>query len=90
MRKPSSKRTGSNELPAKAVPLDGLDTLAETVDTLATDAALKALDAAARIAAADEPAAGMLVARVADDVSARTRRLESAIGKALLARNTED
>lgn len=89
MRKPSSSRSGTAALPAKAVPIGGLDTLAEAVDSLATDAALKALDAAARIAAADEPAAGMLVARVADDVSARTRRLETAIGRALLARRPD-
>lgn len=87
MRKPSSTRTGSNSAPANAVPIGGLDTLAEAVDSLATDAALKALDAAARIAAADAPTAGLKVARVADDVSARTRRLESAIGRALLDRS---
>jgi hypothetical protein len=86
MRKPSSRRTGSTALPADAVAIGGLDTLAEAVDSLATDAAIKALDAAARIAAADAPSAGMRVARVADDVSARTRRLETAIGRALLAR----
>jgi hypothetical protein len=89
MRKPSSKRTGADALPGNAVPIDGLDTLAEAVDRLATDAAIKALDAAARIAEADAPTAGMRVARVADDVSARTRRLETAIGRALLARRTD-
>ncbi len=89
MRKPSSTRTGSAALPAKAVAIGGLDTLAEAVDSLATDTAIKALDAAARIAAADAPTAGMRVARVADDVSARTRRLETAIGRALLVRRPD-
>ena len=86
MRKPSSRRSGPTE-PAKAPEAgDGLDMLAETVDALATDAALKALDATARIAEADAPTAGSRVARVADDVSARTRRLEMEVGRALLAR----
>jgi hypothetical protein len=85
MRKPNSKRSGS-ATPSAAEDTNGLDALAETVDHLATEAALKALDATSRIAAADTPTAGSRVARVADDVSARTRRLEMEVGRALLGR----
>jgi len=86
MRKPTSRKSKPTG-PATAPDADnGIDALAETVDSLATEAALKALDATARLAAADAPTAGARVARVADDVSARTRRLEMEVGRALLSR----
>jgi hypothetical protein len=47
---------------------------------------MRALDAAAKLAATEDPAAGPRVAEVAADVSAHTRRLEAEIGKVLLAR----
>jgi hypothetical protein len=86
----ASNSTASNSTGASAAPqpadADGLDALAREVDALATESAIRALDAAAKLAGTDDPSAGPRVTDVASDVSAHTRRLEAEIGKVLLAR----
>lgn len=86
MRKAKPRRSSQAANAAPPAEADCLDTIAREVDALATESAMRALDAAARLAAADDPGAGPRVAEVAADVSAHTRRLEAEIGKVLLAR----
>jgi hypothetical protein len=86
MRKAKPRRSSQAQNSAAPADADGLDELARAVDALATESAMRALDAAAKLAATEDPAAGPRVAEVAADVSAHTRRLEAEIGKVLLAR----